>query len=170
MLELIFPKNYHNLSLIYLENELPEHFRCEDKKLEAINSTNEMEKEGWLFENIETGKYYKRCKSDTWHGYSNSTEKPSFVRTIFKGRGLAEIKIGNCGFDNNGIVKVNLNQKEIGSLEKMTERYFNIPFSPNDTLIIIPVSKQPYGAIVNIFYLHVLCGRMIPISINRVKI
>ena len=129
-----------------------------------------MEKGGWVFENIETGEYYKRCKSDTWHGYSNSTEKLSAVHAIFNGHGIAEIKIGNCGFDNEGIVKVNLNKKEIGSIGKMTERYFSIHFSPNDTLFIIPVSKQQYGAIINIYYLQVSCGRMIQISINRVKI
>ena len=133
--------------------------RCEDKKLEVINSTSDMQKGGWLFENIETGQYHERCKSDTWYGYSNTTEMLSSVQAIFKGHGIAEMKIGNCGFDNEAMVKVTLNKKELGAIDKMNERYFSFHFSPNDTINIIPVSKQQYGAIINIFYLQISCGR-----------
>ena len=121
-----------------------------------------MQKGGWLFGNIEIGKYYERCKSDTWHGYSNTTEKFSSVQAIFKGHGIAEMKIGNCGFDNEAMVKVTLNKKELGAIDKMTERYFSFHFSPNDTFYIIPISKQQYGAIINIFYLQISCSRHKP--------
>ena len=118
-----------------------------------------MEQGGWQFENMATGKHHEWCKGDTWHGHRNNTEMFSAVEATFIGHGIAELKIENCGFDNAGIIKVNLSKKELGSIDKMTERYFTFRFSPNDTLHIIPVSEQQYGAVINIVYLQILCGR-----------
>ena len=135
--------------------------KCKDSKLSHIASKNEMERGGWVFENIESGKHNERCKGSTWKGHRNTTghKQKSGVYAIFKGRGTAEFKIGNCGFDNDATVELLLNDNEIGSISKMAEKYFTVFYSRNDTLHIRAVSDSQYGAIINILNIEILCGR-----------
>ena len=118
-----------------------------------------MEKAGWVFENIETGIYDERCKGDAWHGYRNTPDRVSGVSATFQSHGLAELKVGNCGFDIDAKVKLYLNGKELESIDKMAEKYISFRFSPNDTLYITPTSEFPKAAIINLFYVKISCGK-----------
>ena len=119
-----------------------------------------MEKGGWVFNNIGTGLYNARCNAGTWHGYRNTTKQvgETSLSAIFRGHGIVELKIRNCGFDDNATVRIFLNEKEIGRVYKMAKKYFKIRYSPNDTMQIKPISGNQFGAIIDIFYVQILCG------------
>ena len=115
-----------------------------DKKLEDLSSKKVMQKNGWTINadnkperywngNIRTD-YSNQCGRETWFGY-NYGPTVGWVKTTFRGNGVATLNFGNCNI--KGEVIVYLNENEIAKAYNNTPKVeTNFEYNKGDVLSI----------------------------------
>ena len=97
-----------------------------------------MQANGWIVDITDDNQaeYSQRCSNATWFGFNNGRCVGSISAT-FNGQGKAILNFGNCGINQDGLVLVSLNNKEIGRAAPSTpEEEITFEYSQGDTLLI----------------------------------